>query len=470
MGIAWLLLRRTFASRPKRTLLFLLGYALATSVMINLLAVGQAVLQQAEDKDLLGGGDIILTPQGIDIESMKVGGTDALYYSIPQARFIVRQILGSSRFENQIAAASPYLFSKLVYLRRDSHIESVFADGSIPEQEEAVKQVSLPWKNSAEDVTWLRPAVREFYHEIDRFHLPSVQSADLSRWAEWHYFNFESNDFYGYLSVMAAGDPGSSRAQWIVSLQMIDPAYHRYAATFPLPIADLPLQRVDYQAGRSSVRFVNDHYVLSLRFHDRVPVEGDLDFYPPRNLYFPPAYLAQGGGFESGYVIPAIRGEYRGSLRIGGKHYDFNNVAGYHDHNWGIWQKTEWNWGHLFSPEYSIFFGEIFLSGKSRGLFLAVFDHRGFVSVFRPQFLRFSEYRSKDPSVPMKLELQDSKRFSSIHLQGDAQSFVATEQDSKYFIQYKMNYQVTLQIDGRSTTFLATGNAETFVPAGSRTQ
>jgi hypothetical protein len=468
MGIAWLLLRRTFASRPKRTLLFLLGYALATAVIITLLAVGQAVLQEAEDKDLLGGGDIILIPQGIDIESMKVGGTDSLYYSIPQARFIVRQILGSSRFEDQIAAASPYLFSKLVYLRRDNRIESVFADGSIPEQEEAVKRVSLPWKNSAEDKTWLHPAAPEFYHEIDHFHLPSAQSADLSRWAEWHYFNFEGNNFYGYLSVMAAGDPDASRAQWIVSLQMIDPAYHRYAATFPLSPADLPLQRVDYHAGASTIRFVDDHYVLSLRFQDRLTVEGDLSFYPSRSLYFPPAYLAQSSNFESGYVIPAIRGEYRGSLRIGDKRYDFNNVAGYHDHNWGIWQKTEWNWGHLFSREYSIFFGEIFLDGKGKGLFLGVFDRHGFVSMFRPKVLRFTEYRngSKSSSVPMKLELQDSKRFSSIRLRGDAHSFVATRENSKYFIQYKMNYNVTLQIDGYSITFPATGNAETFVPAG----
>lgn len=56
MGIALLLLLRTFATRPKRTLLFLLGYALATGVMITLLAVGEAVLVQARDKNLVGGG------------------------------------------------------------------------------------------------------------------------------------------------------------------------------------------------------------------------------------------------------------------------------------------------------------------------------------------------------------------------------------------------------------------------------
>src|SRR5262245_55103461 len=107
MGIAWLLLRRTFAGRPKRTILFLIGYALATAVMITLLSVGEAVLLQSQDKDILGGGDLILVPQGIDIESLKVGGVQAMYYTIPQARFVVRQILQGSRFGDEIASVSP---------------------------------------------------------------------------------------------------------------------------------------------------------------------------------------------------------------------------------------------------------------------------------------------------------------------------------------------------------------------------
>ena len=466
MGIAWLLLRRTFASRPKRTLLFLLGYALATAVMITLLAVGQAVLQQARDKDLLGGGDLILVPQGIDIESMKVGGISALYFSIPQARFIVRQLLGSSRFENQIAAVSPYLFSRLLYLRRNETVVTVFGDGSIPDEEAAVKQISLPWKNTAEDTSWLHPASRDFYHEIDHFHLPSVQGTELNRWAEWHYFNFEAKDFYGYLSIMAAGNPNSNSAQWIVSLQMIDSDYHHYSATFPLSKTQLPLEKVDYSAGTNGIRFVDDHYEISLNFEDRLPVRANLKFYPSPGLNFPPTDLARSDNFESGYVIPAIRGQYHGQLQIGNKHYDFENLNGYHDHNWGIWLKTEWNWGHLFSPDYSIFFGEIFVNQKSKGLFVGVFDRKGFLSVFRPAVLQLSDYRPgpKGSSVPMRLQMKDSKRFSAIQISGDAQSYVPTKVESSYFIQYKMNYKVTLQIDGRTVSFSATGNAETYVP------
>ena len=53
---------------------------------------------------------------------------------------------------------------------------------------------------------------------------------------------------------------------------------------------------------------------------------------------------------------------------------------------------------------------------------------------------------------------------SAILISGDAQSYVPTKVESSYFIQYKMNYKVTLQIDGRTVSFSATGNAETYVP------
>jgi hypothetical protein len=465
MGIAWLLLKRTFTSRPKRTVLFLLGYALATAVMITLLAVGQAVLLQAQDKNLLGGGDLILVPQGIDIESMKVGGITALYYSIPQARFVVRQLLGSSRFEKDLSRVSPYVFSRLLYARQSNSVTTLFADGSLPDQEAAVKHISLPWENSEADNAWLNPPAPQFYDDIDHFHLPTVNSPLLDRWAEWHYFTFESDTFHGYLSIMVAGNVMKPQANWIVSLQMIDRSYNRYSVTLPADTSKLPLQKIDYSAGESEIRFINDHYELSLHFKDRFEISGRLLFYPQPGLYFPPSYLAHSDTFESGYVIPALRGQYQGAIQIGNKRYDFTKVTGYHDHNWGIWQKTEWNWGHLFSPDYSIFYGEIFLNEKSKGLFLGVFDKKGFLSIFRPQRILFSNYAPGPTGsrVPMQLEMKDSKRFSSINVRGRANSFIPSPAESSYFIQYNMDYSVQLEIDGKPAAFEAKGNAETYV-------
>jgi hypothetical protein len=476
MGIAWLLLQRTFSAKPKRTLLFLIGYALATAVMVTLLAVGEAVLQQARDKDLLGGGDLILVPAGIDLESMKVGGISALYYSIPEARFIVRQMLNSSRFQNEIDSISPYIVPKVVYLRtgRDkpppykqnelsrSTITVAFAEGSFPDQENRIKNSQFPWHNNSEDQAWLHPAPSDFYHEIDHFHLPSMESPDMRRWEEWHYFNFESKSFYGYLSIMVAGNILANDAHWIVSLQMYDEDYGKYSAIFPASKESLPLKLINYRAGTNYIRFVKDHYEIDLNFRDRLSVQGHLRYYPNQGLYVPPTFLARSKNFESGYTIPAIRGKYEGKIQIGKKTYDFNNINGYHDHNWGIWGQIDWNWGHAFSKEFAIFFGEIFLNHKSKGLFVGVYDSKGFVSMFRPDKIRFSNYQN---AVPLHMEMQSSKRFSSFHMIGGADRFVTTplEDQQLDFVQYKMNYNVKLKIDNKEYDFLAKGNAETFV-------
>jgi hypothetical protein len=469
MGIAWLLLQRTFSSKPKRTLLFLLGYALATAVMVTLLAVGEAVLQQARDKDLLGGGDLILVPQGIDLESMKVGGLSALYYSIPQARFIVRQVLNSSRFENEIDTVSPYIVPKLLYARkaRTTPPVTAFTEGSLPDQENRLKRLQLPWKNHPQDENWLNPPAANFYHEIDRFHLPSVESPEMDRWAEWHYFNFESPSFYGYLSIMAAGNVLTDQAEWIVSLQLHDDQYRRHSATFPVKRQALPLKRIDYSAGTNRVKFVEDHYQIDLEFRDPTQIRGSLRYYPAQGLYFPPTILAQRTDFESGYVIPAIRGKYQGEIQIGNKIYSFDGIDGYHDHNWGIWRQIEWNWGHAFSGDFAIFFGEIFLEGKTKGLFAGVYDKKGFVTLFRPTAIAYSD-PERSPgglSIPQQFEMAATKQFTSLKMKGRAERYVTTplEGGPLHFVQYKMKYDVDLTIDGQKHRFTASGNAETFV-------
>jgi len=285
----------------------------------------------------------------------------------------------------------------------------------------------------------------------------------MDRWAEWHYFNFEAENFYGYLSLMVAGDILKDRANWIVSLQLFDDGYRRFAANYPAHRSELPLERVDYRIGSNQVRFNNDHYEIDLDFHDKVPIQGTLLYYPAAGLYFPPTYLARSEQFESGYVIPAIRGTYKGALRVGSDTYDFENVSGYHDHNWGIWQRIEWNWGHLFSDHYAIFFGEIYLGGKSKGLFAGVFDRSGFLTVLRPNHIEFSDFKEK---VPQQLRFRNQKQFSSIDLTGKARSFISTKLEGSpplHFIQYKMDYSVALQLDGRNISFPARGNAETYV-------
>ena len=70
-----LLALRNFLLRPWRSALLLLGYSLGVAVMIVLLSVGEALLTQARNEKLVGGGDVTVLPEGIDVEVMKTGAT-----------------------------------------------------------------------------------------------------------------------------------------------------------------------------------------------------------------------------------------------------------------------------------------------------------------------------------------------------------------------------------------------------------
>ena len=60
--------------RPGRALFLLGGYSLGVAVMVVLLAVGEAMLEQAKDRALVGGGDVVLVPAGISPEMLRAGG------------------------------------------------------------------------------------------------------------------------------------------------------------------------------------------------------------------------------------------------------------------------------------------------------------------------------------------------------------------------------------------------------------
>src|SRR5215208_5864151 len=110
---------RNFALKPWRSLLLLLGYSLGVAVMIVLLSIGEALLTQARDERLVGGGEITVLPEGIDVEVMKTGGLGGLFFSIANASFIHRQLLASPRLNDVVKTVAPQIEDKLLYLRVD---------------------------------------------------------------------------------------------------------------------------------------------------------------------------------------------------------------------------------------------------------------------------------------------------------------------------------------------------------------
>src|SRR5947208_11125128 len=110
-----LLALRNLVLKPWRSAFLLLGFSLGVSVMIVLLSVGEALLTQARDEKLVGGGSITVLPQGIDVEVMKTGGVGGLFFSIDHSRFIYRQLLASPRLASTVSTVAPQIDGRMLY-------------------------------------------------------------------------------------------------------------------------------------------------------------------------------------------------------------------------------------------------------------------------------------------------------------------------------------------------------------------
>ena len=104
--------------RKIRSLFLLLGFAIGVGVMIVLLSVGEAMLEQSRDVSLVGGGEITVLPLGIDVEAMRTGGTSGLFFGIDRARFVPRLAGGGPRHRVLVPAVSPVIEGMLLYLQR----------------------------------------------------------------------------------------------------------------------------------------------------------------------------------------------------------------------------------------------------------------------------------------------------------------------------------------------------------------
>ncbi|MBD3160736.1 MAG: hypothetical protein GF346_01215, partial [Candidatus Eisenbacteria bacterium] len=190
-----LLARRGLAMRPVRTLFLLLGFALGGAVMVVLLSVGEAILEQARDVDLLGGGEIVILPVGIDLEAVKIGGLSAMFFRIQNARTVARSLLEGQRLGDRIVATSPQVADRVVTLRRRPEGEpiAVRATGTIPSRERILRGENAPdWADSPASEEWLDVPLRATT-EMDAFHRPEPGSPYDSLWAEWHYFNLRGD-------------------------------------------------------------------------------------------------------------------------------------------------------------------------------------------------------------------------------------------------------------------------------------
>jgi hypothetical protein len=432
-----LLALRNLTLKPWRSLFLLLGFSMGVAVMIVLLSIGEALLDQSKDERLVGGGEITVLPEGVDVEVLKTGGLGGLFFSIDHARFIYRQLLAAPRLAAVVRAASPQIEGKLVYLRTaDGRERAVRASADIPSLTAAVGAaptiVAGAWAEDSVDRRWRSPTAAELREDIDHFHAPPPEVAGDPTWAEWHYFNVITPDrrHWAFISFILAGDVGGEPDRWggqlLVTLHDQGRPARRFTATARSADVRWSTERADLDIGSATVRVRSDgrYAVHGSAREDATgtPLTLDLVIAPAEGAYFPGASLTS--GVVSGYVVPALRADATGSICVARACTRYERVQAYHDHNWGVWRGVTWEWGAARAGRYTFLYGRVEPPdsiASSPPLVVYLVDSLGFLAVFRPREIRYVDGRTTIVNgvairTPSTAELTDVRGDDTLHI------------------------------------------------------
>ncbi len=496
LQLAW----RNVTDRPWRAALLLLGYGLGVAVMITLLSVGEAMLTQAREEKLVGGGDITVLPDGVDIEVLKTGGLGGMFFSVPNARFVYQQVLAAPRHEALVAAVAPQLDNKLLYLiTRDGTELPVRATGELPDATRAVGAaptlVAGVWRNDDADNRWASPTLAERRHDLDHFHLPPASVAGRESWGEWHYFNVLSDDAsrWAFISYIVGGDipDGEWGGQVLVTLHEVGKPARRFSATAPARDVRFSTTDADVRIGDATVSVQKDGtYAIRGRVTEErggTPLTLDLTVAPIANAEFPGATL-NSGPFSSGYAVPGLRATATGSICTGvARRCDqFSSARAYHDHNWGVWRGVTWEWGTARAGSVALLFGRVQPPDSLEStapLFVYVTDSLGFVSLFRPRSIEYDDGRmvtvgGQTVRVPSRGVLEDVRGDDSLRVELVVDDAVATDTRQglvdrgesvlsrqltrPYFVQMQGRVRITMRVRGVRYEASGTGFFETY--------
>ncbi|MDX2192884.1 MAG: hypothetical protein NW201_05990 [Gemmatimonadales bacterium] len=466
---------RHLAVRRARSAVLLFGFALGVGVMIVLLSVGEAMLEQSRDVRLVGGGQVTVVPQGIDVEAMRTGAISGLFFGIDRARFLTRVWLGGGRHGDTVATVSPVLEHKLVYLTVGGRTVAARAGGELPSRAAALGAgldvVAGRWADSPADSAWMAPTPQQLYDQMDRFHLPARPD---STWGEWHYFNVVTGpDEWWYITYLVGGALPAGRwgGQLLVSHRRPDGGYERFAERIAPEAVTLDTTRADLALGAHTVRQRDGRYQLHAR---TAGLAFDLEVTPAPRRYFPPVELG-GDDFVSGYVVPALSGTARGTLCVRGACRALDGVRAYHDHNWGVWRDVTWEWGGGQGATFDLLYGGVRAPGVvARGgaspFFLALADSLGARQVLRFREVRFEGSRPADGAAaraPERFALVAVRDADTVRLRGEVLHAAATAQQAgsftRTFLQLRARWRLDGTLGGRPVRDEGLGFFETFL-------
>ena len=493
---------RNITYRPWRSVLLFFGFGVGVAVMIVLLSIGEALLSQARNEKLVGGGSITVLPEGLDVEVMKTGGIGGLFFSIDHAFFLYHQVLASPRHRGSVAAVAPQIEGRLLYARTvDGREFPVHATGEVPSATRAVgaaaEVIAGSWQDDDGDRRWIDPTPLELRNAIDHFHIPGDSVANRDSWAEWHYFNVLMPDRreWAFISFIVGGDVTGSRwgGQLGITLREQGGSTRRFASTFDRSQVRFSTTDADLRFGDSRVRVLPDgDYEVKGTAREEAGGEGGrisvaLRVRPAPHAYFPGVAMTS-GGFVSGYTVPGLRASASGTLCVDGECTSLSDAQSYHDHNWGVWQGVTWEWGASRAGSYTILYGRVYPADTTAPvppLLVYLVDSLGFRAVFRPRAITYDDARiTRIPSgqlrVPARARFEDARGADTLRIEIEIEDAIATDTRPKpradaergdplgsekkrpYFIQMKGTAWISGRLDGQPLAGTGTGFFETY--------
>jgi hypothetical protein len=477
--VIFILALRHLLVRKLRSLFLLVGFSLGVGVMIVLLSVGQAMLEQSRDASLVGGGEVTVLPQGIGVEAMRTGGLAGMFFGIDRARFLVRQAVGGERHQALVRTVSPAIEGKLLYLRHGGQTIAVRAGAEIPSRSRSVGSGldirSGHWEDSKADSSYMAPTRQQLYDELDRFHLPATRD---SSWGEWHYFNLVvSPDDWWYVTYLIGGK--DLAGQLLITHRRPNGRYQRFVSLVPEGRVTFDTSHADVKLGNSSVRQRAGIYRLQGTANGRSgTVSLELEIVPAPNRYFPPVGLAS-ESFQSGYVVPGIVATGSGRICVEHRCSRFADIPAYHDHNWGIWRDVTWEWGAARGRRVSLLYGGVHEPGYSgeqgsvdgaTPFFLTLVDSLGIKQVLRFGRIGYQGLRpaagAAGASSPEGFTLLANRGPDTLHLNVRVLDALATSMRTtgfrRLFLQMRGRFHLTGKVLGQVVADSGTGFFETY--------
>ena len=472
--------------RKLRSVFLLLGFSLGVGVMIVLLSVGEAMLDQSRDVSLVGGGELTVLPQGIDVEAMRTGGLGGMFFGIDRARFLTRQLLGGARQDGMVQVVSPVIEGKLLYLGHGNRSVAVRAGAEIPSRARAVGSGldvdSGRWDDSPADSAYVAPTAHRLYHELDRFHLPARPD---SSWGEWHYFNLvTAPDEWWHITYLVGGEvpAGKWGGQLLITRHRPGGRHERFSLLAPSSQVEFDTTGANLTIGGNSVSQRDGIYRLEARAPGKPgEVKIDVTLIPTPNRYFPPVELRD-DEFLSGYVVPALDGRASGRICVAGRCDSFTGVPAYHDHNWGVWRDVTWEWGAARGSRLNLLYGGVYGPKEERSIgrsrvrspfFLTLVDSLGVKQVLRFNQIRYQGARpvggSRRTTAPARFTLVGAREADTVRLDVQVGDVLATEMRAsrfrRIFLQMHGRFSLAGRVAGETVADSGTGFFETYVSA-----